>query len=234
MKRAYVRTKPRGMTLIEVIIAVSIMAMISLLLYGAFDTLSRGKRAEAMRADRSRQGREAMNRIVREMSSAYVSLHAPLTQAMLTRRTAWIAERGTPGDRVDFASFAHRRLDLGVAESDQAEVGYFVAPDPAVEGKNDLVRREQTPIDFDTRVGGNTQVLAEDIESFELRYFDPISGQWLETWDTTQSTGQFNRLPFEVKVTLVLKGIKEGAPPLRYQTKFVVPVRDPLTFGQPR
>jgi general secretion pathway protein J len=223
----------RGMTLIEVIIAISILAMISLLLYGAFDSLSRGKRGEAMRADRSRQGREAMSRIVREMSSAYLSLHAPLTQAQLTRRTAMIGERGTPGDRIDFASFAHRRLDLGAAESDQAEIGYFVAADPAAEGKNDLVRREQTPIDTDTRVGGNTQVLAEDIELFEIRYYDPTTGQWLESWDTTQSTGQFNRLPYEVKVTLVLKGIKDGDP-LRYQTKFIVPVRDPLTFGQPR
>jgi general secretion pathway protein J len=227
------RSRARGMTLLEVVIAVAIIAMISLLLYGAFDAITRGKRTESMRADRSRQGREAMSRIVREMSAAYVSLHAPLSQSQLIRRTVMVAERNSSGDRVDFASFAHRRLDQGATESDQAEIGYFVTRDPNVEGKADLVRREQTPIDLEPRSGGSTQVMAEDIESFELRYFDAITGQWLETWDTTQSTGQFNRLPYQVKVTLVLKGIKEG-PPLRFQTKFIVPVREALTFGQPR
>jgi general secretion pathway protein J len=227
------RASMRGMTLIEVLVAVAIMSMISIALYGAFESLSRGKKTEAMRTDRSRQGREAMSRIVREVSSAFLSLHAPLTSSQLSRRTVFVAERGSSGDRLDFASFAHRRLERDLPESDQAEIAYFVARDPEVEGKLDLVRREQTPIDLEPRTGGNTQVMAEDVEAFELRYLEPTTGQWLETWDSTQQTSQPNRLPYEVKVTLVLKGIKEG-PSLKFQTKFVVPVREPLSFGQPR
>jgi general secretion pathway protein J len=222
------------MTLLEVVVAVAVMAMISLLLYGAFDALSRGKRGEAARADRSRQGREAMSRITREMTSAYLSLHNPLQPSLFTRRTVFVGEHtGSEGDRVDFASFSHRRLTQDVPESDQAEIGYFVSRDPSVTGKVDLVRREQTPLDMEPRQGGVTNVLAEDIESFELKYLDPLTGQWIDTWDSTNQTGQLNRLPLQVKVTLVLKGIKDGAP-LRFQTKFTVPMRDPLTFGQPR
>lgn len=228
------RGSSRGMTLLEVVVAVAVMAMISLLLYGAFDALSRGKRGEAARADRSRQGREAMARITREMGSAYLSLHNPLLPSLFTRRTVFIAEHtGSDGDRVDFATFAHRRLQRDVPESDQAEVGYFVSRDPNVSGKLDLVRREQTPIDIEPRQGGVTNVVAEDIESFELKYLDPITGQWIDTWDSTNQTGQLNRMPLQVKVTLVLKGIKDG-PPLRFQTKFSILIRDPLTFGQPR
>jgi general secretion pathway protein J len=203
-------------------------------LYGAFDALSRGKRGESQRADRSRQGREAMSRIARELSSGFLSLHNPLTSALAVRRTVFVgAHESNSSDRIDFASFAHRRLERDAPESDQMELGFFTAKDPENAAKTDLVRREQTPLDLEPRQGGVTAVLAEDIESFELRYLDPLTGQWLETWDSTQPSGQFNRVPLEVKITLVLKGIKDGLP-LRFQTKVLIPIRDPLTFGQPR
>jgi general secretion pathway protein J len=233
-KRRRARAARRGMTLLEIVVAVAILSMISVLLYGAFDSLSRGKRGEAARADRSRQGREAINRISRELSSAYISLHNPLSPALIIRRTAFIASRESSNtDRLDFASFAHRRLERDAPESDQAEIGYFVTKDPDNAQKLDLVRREQTPIDLEPRNGGTTAVLAEDIETFELRYLDPITGQWLDNWDSTQQAAQLNRLPLQVKVTLVMKGIKDGAP-LKFETKVAIPIQTPLTFGQPR
>ena len=49
-------------------------------------------------------------------------------------------------------------------------------------------------------------MLVEDIDSFDVKYLDATTGLWTETWDTTQATGQLGRLPFEVKISLVLKG----------------------------
>lgn len=232
-RRSEVRVRTRGMTLLEVIVAVAVLAMISLLIYGSFDSMSRGKRGESMRADRSRQGREAISRIVREVSSAFLSGHQPLVVALQTRTTIFMGVHSTTFDRLDFASFSHRRLERDVHESDQCELGYFVASDPDVEGKMDLVRREQTPIDLEPRKGGVTNVLVEDVESFEIKYYDPVTGTWVENWDSTSQVGQFARLPLEVKVTLVLKGIKDG-PPLKFQTKFMMPTQAPLTFAVPR
>ena len=227
------RSSKRGMTLLEVIVAVAVLAMISLLLYGSFDSMARGKKGESMRADRSRQGREAVSRIVREMSSAYLSGHQPLVVALQTRTTVFVGVHSGNFDRLDFASFAHRRLERDSRESDQSEIGYFAANDPEVEGKMDLVRREQTPIDLEPRKGGVTNVLAEDIELFEIKYYDPVTGAWMDAWDSTSQVGQFARLPLEVKVTLVLKGIKDG-PPLKFQTKFMMPMQAALTFATPR
>jgi len=59
-----------------------------------------------------------------------------------------------------------------------------------------------------------------------------MTAQWVETWDTMQVTGQPNRLPLEVEITLVLKGIGEG-PPYSYTTKIFLPIQSPLTFGIP-
>lgn len=228
-----VRARRRGMTLLEVLVSLGIMAMISLLIYGAFDSISRGRRGEAMRADRARQGRDAVDRIAREVQGAFLSLHQPMMPALQTRMTAFIASNSANYDRVDFTAFAHRRVERDVKESDQAEIGYFVVPDPDVDGKMDLVRREQAPIDFDPKRGGVVNVLAEDVESFDLKYLDPLTGQWVESWDSTQLAQQLNRLPVEVRVELKLKAVK-NTPEFKYTTKAIIPITQPIKFGIPQ
>ncbi|HZU84160.1 MAG TPA: type II secretion system protein GspJ [Polyangiaceae bacterium] len=227
MKR---RAPVRGMTMIEVMVAIAILAMVSVLIHGVIESLSRGKKGEEMRADRAHQAREALQRITRDLSAAYLSMHVPANQALVIRKTAFVGRSSMPFDRVDFTAFAHLRTDRDSHESDQAEVGYFAARDPDVADKMDLVRREQSPIDLDPLKGGVVNVVAEDIDQFDLRYLDPKTGQWVETWDTTQVTGQPNRLPIEVEITLALKGVG-GGPPYAYTTKVFLPIQQPLSFG---
>ena len=66
------RARARGMTLLEIMVSVAILAMVAILIYGAFDSMARGKKGEAMRADRAREGREAVLRLTRELSSAFI------------------------------------------------------------------------------------------------------------------------------------------------------------------
>jgi len=228
------RRKQRGMTLLEIIVSLAILSMISLLIYGAFDSMSRGKKGEALRVERAHQGRAAVLRIARELQSAYLSLHTPTVPALQTRLTAFIASSSTNYDRVDFASFAHRRTEASSHESDQAEIGYFVVRDPDHDGKMDLVRREQVPMDMDPKRGGVVNVVAENVESFSLRFLDPMSGLWVETWDTQQAaTGQYNRLPLEIEIKLTLAEVP-GAAAATYTTKTTLPMQQPLSFAIPR
>ena len=233
MMRRSKRRSRRGMTLLEVLVSLGIMAMISLLIYGAFDSMSRGRRGEALRADRARQGRDAVERIGREVQSAFLSLHQPLLPAYQTRITAFIATNGANYDRLDFTSFAHRRVRRDAKESDQTEIGYFVVPDPDRDGKMDLVRRHEAPINFDPKRGGIVNLLAEDVESFDLKYLDPISSQWVDSWDSTQMAQQLNRLPAAIRISLTMKPVK-NTPQFKYTTKVMIPIRDPLRFGIPQ
>jgi general secretion pathway protein J len=227
------RDTARGMTMIEVMVAIAILAMVAVLIHGVISSLSRGKKTEEIRTDRVHQAREAIERIMRDLSSAYLSQHFPTNTALVTSRTAFVGRSSIPFDRLDFTAFAHLRTVRDSHESDQAEVGYFAVKDPKVPDKMDLVRREQTPIDLDPLRGGIVNVVAEDIDQFDVHYLDPQTSQWLETWDSTQVTGQPNRLPLEVKITLVLKGVL-GGPPYSYTTKVFIPIQQPLYFGIPR
>jgi general secretion pathway protein J len=223
----------RGMTLIEVVVAVAVLAMVSVLIHGVIDSLTRGRKAEAMRADRVHAGREALNRIVRDVSAAYLSMHVPTVPALVTGKTAFVGRSSASFDRIDFTAFAHRRTDRDARESDQAEVGYFVVSDPADTEKMDLVRREQTPIDLEPLKGGIVDAVAEDVSEFHIKYLDPQTARWLDSWDSMQVTGQPNRLPLEIDVRLVLKGVGDG-PPYEFATKVFLPIQQPLSFGIPR
>ena len=81
--------------------------------------------------------------------------------------------------------------------------------------------------------GGVVNVLAENIEAFDIRYLDPLTGTWGETWDTTQTFGQFNRLPLELRIALTMKGLP-GNEATIFTTKVMLPMLTPLQFGIPQ
>lgn len=230
MTRGHRRAPARGLTLLEVMVSVGILALVGSLIYGAFDGMNKARTGIARINDRYHQGRQALSRMTRELGSAFVSRHAPLQIAQAISQTAFIGKHSQPTDRVDFTAFAHRRLRRDVHESDQCEVGYFGATDPEHQGKLDLVRREAKTIDLEPTRGGIVQVLAEDIEKLELSYFDPGTSQWVDNWDSTQLIGQLGRLPSQVKITLTLKdGL--GGGPLRLMTRAPLAMQSPLDFA---
>lgn len=226
----------RGFTLVELLVAIAVLAMVSMLIYGAFAGMRRSKEGVERINDRYREGRLAMARIARELQSAYLSAHVPINEQLTVQRTIFKGTRGSPADRIDFTSFAHRRLDRDSADSDQAEVSYFGSEDPERPGVLDLVRRVSSNIDLEPERGGRVEVLATDIDLFDLEYLDPMTGQWSETWDSTSSIGQQNRMPMQVRVILVLNGgrrsaIDRGQRPIKLVTKVDLPMLRPLTFA---
>ncbi len=226
------RGRRRGMTLLEVLVSIAILAMVSLLAYGAFDGLQKSKQGLSRVNERYHEGRAAMRRIAHEVSSAYLSMHQPLSPALVTSRTAFVGRDSSPADRLDMTTFSHRRVVANSRESDQNELSYFGSPDPNGSGRVDLARREQSVVDYDPQKGGVVQVLVEDIELFDVKYLDPLSGLWTDSWDSNNATAQFMRLPLQVRVTLSLRG-RPGARPVKLEQKVIVPVQSPLSFGLP-
>ncbi|WP_434044757.1 MULTISPECIES: type II secretion system protein GspJ [Sorangium] len=223
------RRRAGGITLLEVLVSVGILALIGTLIYGAFDGMSRARSGISRMSDRYHQGRGAIARISRELQTAFLSRHQPTDKNIAVRLTAFTGEDSSPADRVDFTAFAHRRLLRNTHESDQCEIGYFGSRDPERD-KLDLVRREAKTIDIEPTRGGIVNVLAEDIESFNIQYLDPITGEWTDSWDSTQPASQPDRLPSQVWVTLVLNG-GPGGEPIKFETKVPIPMQVPIAFG---
>jgi general secretion pathway protein J len=80
------------------------------------------------------------------------------------------------------------------------------------------------------------EVLATDIDLFDLEYLDPQADRFSETWDSTQVTGQLGRLPLQVRVTLVLNAgqrarADSGRGRIRLVTIVQLPMQKPLNFA---
>ncbi|XXT19782.1 type II secretion system protein GspJ [Sorangium sp. So ce429] len=225
------RRRSGGLTLLEVLVSVAILALIGTLIYGAFDGMSRSRAGISRISDRYHQGRGAISRISRELQEAFLSRHQPADKNIAVRLTAFAGQDSSPADRVDFTAFAHRRLLRNAHESDQCEIGYFGSRDPERD-RLDLVRREAKTIDTEPTRGGVVNVLAEDIESFDVQYLDPVTGEWVDSWDSTQPAAQLDRLPSQVWVTLVLNG-GPGGEPIKFETKVPIPMQVPIAFGVP-
>jgi len=230
------RAFERGFTLLEVLISIAILTAITSLLYGAFSALKHSKDGLSRVQDRQREGRIAMARMTRELQSAYISAHVPINQALMVQKTIFKGERGTPADRLDFTAFANKRLEKNAHVSDQCELSYFGSPNPDGSGTTDLVRRIDEQLDLEPTKGGRIEVLATDIDLFDLQYLDAQTGQWQEAWDTSQTTGQPDRLPLQVRIILVLNGgarsgTDRGRGTLRFVTKVGLNMLQPLTFA---
>lgn len=214
-----------GMTLVEVMVAVTILAIVTTLVYAGFVQTMRNKRRVEEQSDRAHVIRVAMERMVRELSQAYVSVHvnpSPSLQAMLT---CFHGYRHGRASRIDFTSFSHRRLVRDANESDQNELSYFVARHPDEPDRRVLARREQRRIDDQPDRGGAISILVDDVEDFRLEYLDPQTAEWVDSWDAAPTGTHPNRLPMQVRITLEVPGMRERRRTERYVTRAVIPIR---------
>ena len=215
----------RGFTLIEVMIAVAVMAMIGAVTYkafdGAYDLKTRIERAE----DRDQAVRGALTRMAREISMAYLSEHFD-RKRFRERPTFFKLKDGRGEADLTFTSFAHERLQIDAKESDQAIFEYSLARDPDT-GLQSLYRRVKPIIDEEWERGGERAVLAEDIVKFEVGVWDPKNREWRNEWDSasTERTGQ-SLLPPRVKLSLTV--IDESGKERTFSTQAKIFLGSPL------
>jgi general secretion pathway protein J len=215
------RARTTGMSLIEVMIAITILAMISTLVYSGFTTTARHKARIEQELDRSHLVSAALERMVRELSMAYVSqqTNASNQNGVGTVLTTFLGKDQGTRDRLDFTAFAHQRLYRNAHESDQCEISYFVTPHPDDGQRLVLARREQNRIDDRPDRGGRVEILLDDVKGIDFEYLDPMTVEWVRTWDAIGAAGQPNRLPMQVRIVLSLPDPRRPARTIKIGTR---------------
>jgi general secretion pathway protein J len=194
------------MTLIEVMVATAMFATVGALVYGGFAQTARAKRTLEVQLDRYHELRMTMERMVRELSMAYVSTHVNISPSLQGMRTTFLGKDSGFGDRIDFTSVSHTRVYRDAKESDQNELSYYLTDAPDGEGKV-LARRMQSRPDDKPTEGGRVEVLLTDVLEFDLEYLDPTSWEWVSDWDAVTGVSQTNRLPAQVKIKITVPSI---------------------------
>lgn len=218
------RERRRGMTLVEAMVAVTILAIITTIVYGGFSQTMRNKTRVEAQSDRSHVVRVAMERMVRELSMAFVSVHVNPNPQLAGSFTAFHGYREGRGSRIDFTSFSHRRLYRDAHESDQNELSYFLTRHPEHRDQRVLARREQRRIDTEPDRGGEVTILVEDVREFQLEYLDGLTLEWIDAWNAAPDGTHANRLPTQVRIRLVVPGVVDERRDEVYATRAVVPI----------
>ncbi len=210
------RRTSRGFTLMEVMVAVSIVALMGTMVAMAFQTGINAKEVVEAEADHYRMLRVAMTRMSREIGSAFVSdrYDGRRYRDQNDRPTNFVGER----DRLLFTTFAHQRMYTDAKESDQAVVEYFVesSSERGARSRQDLKRRVNPNVEGRMDRGGTTDVLFEGVKAVEFAYWDSERKEWEDEWDTRR-TDQKSKLPTRVRITLV--AVDETGKEARYTTQ---------------
>lgn len=176
------RSGERGMTLLEVLVASSLAVLLGTLTYGVVSTTVSTQEAATFIQNRFNAGRVAIERMRKELTMAFVSLH----QAD-DKRTKTLFEGSR--DRIVFDTAAHEPLTKDSHTSDQIEVEYRLERVPSSDDPDEqtqaLVRRVKYHIDGRAGEGGREEVLVENVKTLEFEYFDKYREDWTEDWEVT-------------------------------------------------
>jgi general secretion pathway protein J len=194
------RRKTAGFTLLEVLVAVAIFAMIASMVWYSIAQTFRTIEIVQAPADTLRQARQVTSRVPADLAAAYLPFNLSATA---TVKYEFVADDEGSTDRVRFGALSHTKLYKDANESEQSEIEYFCESDPKKGGTYRLFRREDVVMDDRPDEGGVTHLVAEGVKEFELTYYDPQRDEWVDEWDTTR-TEQSNRLPYAMRLKLTL------------------------------
>ena len=192
----------KGFTLIEIIIAIALLAIMSLSIGTAFSAVTRSTEILEEGAEHARSVRVAFSRLCRELSSAFISDRYDIRRYRdaYERPTNFVGAK----DRLLFTTFAHQRLYQDAKESDQMLVEYKLQSSKNFPGERDIVRRQKTVLSGRIDEGGTESVFLENVEKMTFAYWDSFQKDWVDEWDTRKSERK-SMLPSRVKIEISLR-----------------------------
>ncbi len=190
-------------TLVEIMLALALMALLTSLLWGTFAQTAKVKKRVETAQDRTHTVRVALMRMSREIEMAFTSKFEAIGSQ--ERRTMFSGISHTDFDELRFSWFGHIRMRADAAEGDTALVSYFTQNDPDNPLATNLMRRETKRLESkDLKlIPGETYLLCPAISRLKFAYYDYKQKDWREDWDTTKADGQ-QYLPTQVRISLTV------------------------------
>lgn len=231
MRPATRASRERGMTLIEVMISLAVLAMLMVSVWSSFNGTLRAMEVGEEIQNRYSIVRNGMLRMESEISMAYLSFNRPLDD--VKHYTLFEGRDSFDSDSLTFSAFAHLRVRKDSNESDQSVIQYFLQADPEDNDRVHLYRRESRRLTGDRPEDLErffpAYVLVEDVVSFDVEYWDAQKLDWQDEWRTMSLDYQPDRLPPRVKITL---RVRDGEDIIPLTTQVVLPMQEKIDLSK--
>jgi len=185
-------TARRAFTLLEMLLATTIVALLAGSLYAALTTALKARRTALASVDGVRKVNTTMELLRTDLLAA-VPPRATLSGSFVGQAGGGLS--GTISDGLTFSAAVTDVLP-GTGVGDIKKIEY--ACQTSTSGTMDLVRRVTTNLLAQATVEPKEEMLCRGLTSFTLRYYDGTA--WAAEWDSTKT----NALPTAVEVTLGL------------------------------
>ena len=192
----------KGLTLLEMLIAISIIGIIMAVVYGAYMSNVDAIQMSRQEAEITQKARIVFDRMGKDLASAFIGtgMGEEQEENLLVFIGQDIETDGDPTDRLDFTSLSHMPMGGAGPWTDLCEVSYFLEADPEGAGFV-LFRRDDAYLDGNPVEGGPFFEIADGIKSFDMTFQDQ-GGEVYENWNSLEGE-QKGRLPSLISIRLV-------------------------------
>ena len=198
------RSSKSGFTLVEILVAVAIIATILSMVYGSYFATSKSAQACKTRIALSGQGRKVLGQMARQIRCSYVG--SARKYKYPTREVSQQREK-IPENTIDYfngssddpgGEILHLVTTNSILGGQAPAEGLFEVTYKFDKGSGTLFLSEERFVDTPESVieKRNWQPLAENVECVELAFFD--GRQWLPRWDFKEK----KKLPHAVKINI--------------------------------
>jgi type II secretion system protein J len=190
-----------GFTLVEVLVASTIGSFIALVAVGSLRVIIGGSEAVEDNINSAAEVRFAANMIAKDLINFYRDKEYSNTRFIGTVEDM---DDGTSTSYIVFYTLGRTKARVGQPEGDIYEVEYYLTKD---EEESALMRRLWPNPHEELEPGGILTVIAENIEVFNIQYFD--GEEWADEWPE-----EIQSLPQLAEITMVAKQSGRGVPPM--------------------
>lgn len=231
----------RGFSLIEVLIAITLVAVISIMIWQSMGTTIRSKERTEHRDRVFRTASMTIEKISQDLSMAVMFSNVELLGISQSgeqqSKVVFIGTNQGDQDRIIFDSFSHVRYLKDSKESDLSEITYWLEPDPERSGQYLLKKREvspptaqpERPVESRGKKKGiergeSIMTLLEGVLELNFRYYNTQKTDYVDDWDSTKVdfTG---RLPKAVEISLKVQDPEDEnheEEPVTFQTQVLL------------
>jgi prepilin-type N-terminal cleavage/methylation domain-containing protein len=205
----------RGFTLIEMMLAIGVLAIILAMLASSFSTVAHSKVHAEGRLLVDREGRALLWQMSKEVRDA-VQTPVALSHVLLLGNGHM--GNGLPIDAITMSTYSagHRRALTGLAP--ETIISYNLVSNPDHAGWFLIERSQQSGL-LTSTVSAQSVVLADNLLSLHIRYFD--GQRWGESWDSS-SLPRGRQLP--VAVAIQIQMAAPGERVMDFATQVSVPM----------
>jgi prepilin-type N-terminal cleavage/methylation domain-containing protein len=183
-----------GFTLLEILLALSVLSVILLLLLSAFTGAARVRETLSSRAREFRQIRLVLDRIGTDLMCAFAS--SSRAESALSLREDQFS--GLPAATLIFTAFQLPDGDGGHPSSEIVKIRYF--PRIGADGVTLELHREQSDLPFiENKIPARESTVADGLRGFRIELYDGTT--WVKEWPT--GGGTKTAMPKKAAITLV-------------------------------